>query len=282
MSLPLGARDARPIGGGYVNDAYRVALADGRDAFVKTRAGAEPGEFAAEAADLEWLADAGPDGMRTPRVLDVGEHYLALEWVEPGSLGAAGAEELGRRLAATHAAGAPCFGRGEREDDASGADGWIAGLRVSNAPAGTWAEFYAERRVRPLAALALERGMIEWRAVASLERVCERMPELVGPPEPPARVHGDLWSGNVLADAAGRPWLIDPAAYGGHREADLAMLALFGAPAGSLESYGEVAPLADGWAERVELHQLLPLLVHALLFGGSYGDSVARIAARYA
>jgi fructosamine-3-kinase len=90
-----------------------------------------------------------------------------------------------------------------------------------------------------------------------------------------------LWSGNVLADAAGRPWVIDPAAYGGHREVDLAMLALFGAPPGALEAYREVAPLSAGWQERVGLYQLLPQLVHVLLFGGSYRDSLARTAARY-
>jgi fructosamine-3-kinase len=282
VSLPPGAREARPVGGGYVNDAYRVLLAGGREAFVKTRAGAAPGEFAAEAADLRWLADAGEDALPAPQVLDVGEDYLALQWIEPGALGAGGGERLGRALAATHAAGAPRFGREAPDGTGTGFQGWIAGLRVSNEPAATWAEFYAERRIRPLAALAHERGALDGRALASLERVCERMPELAGPPEPPARVHGDLWAGNVLAGADGRAWLIDPAAYGGHREVDLAMLALFGAPAGSLEAYREAAPLAEGWRERVELHQLLPLLVHAILFGGSYPEQVARIARRYA
>ena len=102
--------------------------------------------------------------------------------------------------------------------------------------------------------------------------MCERIAELCGPAEPPARLHGDLWSGNVLADARGRPWLIDPTAYGGHREVDLAMLRLFGAPSPRIfDAYEEVSPLADGWRARVPLYQLLPLLVHAALFGGSYG-----------
>jgi fructosamine-3-kinase len=113
--------------------------------------------------------------------------------------------------------------------------------------------------------------------------VCGRLDELCGAAEPPSRLHGDLWSGNVMADATGRPWLIDPSAYGGHREVDLAMLRLFGAPSERVfAAYEEVAPLADGWRERVGLYQLLPLLVHALLFGGSYGASVARIVSRYA
>ena len=100
--------------------------------------------------------------------------------------------------------------------------------------------------------------------------------------EPPARLHGDLWSGNVLwtADAA---VLIDPAAHGGHREADLAMLALFGAPhlERVLAAYAEAAPLADGWRDRVLLHQVHPLLLHAVLFGGGYGAQAVRAAARY-
>jgi fructosamine-3-kinase len=294
-SLPPGARDARAIGGGYINDAYRVVLSDGRAAFVKTRADAVPGEYAAESAGLRWLAE--PGALRTPNVLDVADGYLALEWVQPGGLDAAGGEELGRGLAATHAAGAPRFGSfaapapgSESEASAgpgaasvghAGDVGWLGSLAVSNQPTDTWAEFYGERRLRPLTRLARERGALGDRALTALERVCARMTELAGPPEPPARLHGDLWSGNVLADASGRPWLIDPSAYGGHREVDLAMLALFGAPAGTLEAYREAAPLADGWRERVGLYQLLPLLVHALLFGWSYRDAVERTAQRY-
>jgi fructosamine-3-kinase len=131
--------------------------------------------------------------------------------------------------------------------------------------------------------MAGERGLFTSNAVGAVERVCDRLPELVGPREPPARLHGDLWAGNVLAGADGRPWLIDPAAYGGHREVDLAMLRLFGAPSERvLDAYHEHSPLADGWRERVELYQLLPLLVHALLFGGSYVAAAERIASRYA
>jgi fructosamine-3-kinase len=112
--------------------------------------------------------------------------------------------------------------------------------------------------------------------------VCERIADLAGPPEPPARLHGDLWGGNVLAGADGRARLIDPAAYGGHREVDLAMLRLFGAPSERVfAAYAEAAPLADGHDERVALWQLFPLLVHAALFGGSYGASVERAAVRY-
>jgi fructosamine-3-kinase len=289
LTLPPGARDARPVGGGDINDAYRVVLSDGRAAFVKTRADAAPGEYAAEADGLRWLAE--PGALRVPRVLAACDDHLALEWVERGSLSAAGAEELGRGLAETHAAGAPGFGAfapaGERDGDGArkapgAAVGWLGSLQVSNTPAPTWPEFYVERRLRPLTRLARERGALDERASRTLERVCERMDELTGRPQRASRLHGDLWAGNVLADADGRPWLIDPSAHGGDREVDLAMLALFGAPAGALEAYREAAPLADGWQERVGLYQLLPLLVHALLFGGSYGEALVRTARRYA
>jgi fructosamine-3-kinase len=298
VTLPAGAREVTRVGGGNINEAFSVTL-DGARAFVKTRAEAAPGEYAAEATGLQWLAEPGV--LRTPRVLELDEHYLALEWIPGGSLDDAGAEELGRGLAATHAAGAPCFGwEGARDpraraggmaDGDAGADaepGPGAGARfgpllLSNAPAPDWPAFYGERRLRPLTALARERGALSSPAGDALERVCERLGELCGPAEPPARLHGDLWSGNVMADEHGRPWLIDPSVYGGHREVDLAMLALFGVPSPRvLAAYEELAPLADGWRERVELYQLLPLLVHALLFGGSYAGAAERAARRYA
>ena len=131
-------------------------------------------------------------------------------------------------------------------------------------------------------ALCLERGTLSARGARAVERVCERIGDLAGPAEPPARLHGDLWGGNVMAGADGRARLIDPAAYGGHREVDLAMLRLFGAPSERVfAAYDEAAPLADGHGERVALWQLFPLLVHAALFGGSYGASVERAAVRY-
>jgi fructosamine-3-kinase len=279
MSLPPGAEDPRRVGGGDINEAWHVRL-NGEEAFVKTRGDAGEGEYALEAAGLEWLAE--PGALRTPRAIEVADDYLALEWVEPGHLSAAGVEELGRGLAAVHAAGAPGFGDpgfGER----LGVEARIGSLRLPNEPSGDWCSFYAERRLLPLARIAGERGALSGAGVAAVERVCGRLDQLAGPPEPPARLHGDLWGGNVHADAGGRPWLIDPSAYGGHRELDLAMLRLFGGPSERVfAAYEELAPLADGWEERVSLWQLLPLLVHAALFGGSYRAAAERVAKRYA
>jgi fructosamine-3-kinase len=275
VTLPPGAREARRVGGGNINEAFRVVLADGGEAFVKTRGDAVPGEYAEEAAGLRWLAE--PGALRVPRVLELDERYLALQWVEPGRLGTEGEEELGRGLAALHGAGAPAFGSFAGEQQT-----WLGSLRLPNAPAPDWPSFYAERRLAPLARTAHERGALSEAGAQAVERVCERIGELAGPAEPPARLHGDLWSGNVLGDADGHPWLIDPWAYGGHREVDLAMLSLFGSPARTIAAYEELTPLADGWQKRVGLYQLLPLLVHAALFGGSYAKAAERMAARFA
>jgi fructosamine-3-kinase len=273
--------------GGSINEAWALELeGDGR-AFVKTRADAAPGEYATEAAGLRWLAQA--DAIALPGVLAVGEEaaprFLALQWIDEGRLDGAGEEALGRGLAALHAAGAPAFG--SPPPGAPAAAGALAPLRIGeltlpNEPAADWPSFYVQRRLAPLVALCVARGTLSGAGASAVERVCERIADLAGPPEPPARLHGDLWGGNVLAGADGRARLIDPAAYGGHREVDLAMLRLFGAPSERVfAAYAEAAPLADGHQERVALWQLFPLLVHAALFGGSYGASVQRAAVRY-
>jgi fructosamine-3-kinase len=120
------------------------------------------------------------------------------------------------------------------------------------------------------------------RALADLERLTGRLAEVGGPPEPPARLHGDLWAGNRLVDARGTSWLIDPAAHGGHREFDLAMMRLFGGFGEEcFTAYADAAPLAAGWEDRVSLHQIAPLVVHAIKFGGGYGPAAVDAIARY-
>ena len=281
----------RPIGGGSICSAYRAELADGRAAFVKTVARPQPGFFAAEAVGLALLAGAVPGGgAPVPAVLAVADDLLALEWVEPAAPDAASAEDFGRALAATHRHGAPAFGR---TDGTGPAPGYIGSLPLDNTAAATWPEFYAERRVRPYLRGAVDRRSIRHGDAADVERVLARIGELAGPPEPPALLHGDLWSGNVLwaaddgapraADGGAheaRAYLVDPAVHGGHRETDLAMLALFGTPhlGRVLAAYDESAPVAAGWRDRVPLHQLHPVLVHAVLFDGSYGAQAGALA----
>ena len=262
-------RSLRRVGGGDINDAYAAELDGGGRAFVKTRADAPAGEYAAEAAALRWLGE--PGGLGVPGVLGASDEVLVLEWLDEGPAGDEAA--LGRGLATTHAAGADAFG--------AAAPARVGPLALPNDPLPDWPAFYAERRLRPLLAPARDRGALSAGGVSAVERVCDRMADLAGPPEPPARLHGDLWTGNVLW-SGGRPYVIDPIAYGGHREVDLAMLRLFGSPGPRLlAAYQEVAPLAPGHEDRVALYQLFPLLVHAVLFGGGYGASAERAARRY-
>ncbi len=273
---------AEPVAGGSINDAWRVELESGRLAFVKERAGADAAEFRAEAAGLEWLAAAGAP---VPAVLAAEEEPpgLVLEWIEPGRLSDAGAEELGRSVAALHRAGAPQHGTLPPGSPDSLLRIGSVGLEFEPPADGEgWPERYTGHMLLPLVARARERGSLAPADAAAVEQVCARVDDLAGPPEPASRLHGDLWGGNVHAASDGSAWLIDPAAYGGHREVDLAMLRLFGGPGERFfAAYDEAFPLADGHAGRIELWQLLPLLVHAVLFGGSYGDAAGRAARRY-
>jgi fructosamine-3-kinase len=280
---------ARPVAGGDLNDAFTLELAGGGRAFAKTAADAAPGAYGAEAAGLRWLADAG--AVSVPEVLAVADRpgseppLLVLGWIEQRP-GPPDPEALGRGLARLHAAGAPAFGPPAPGTPPAGSGApplRLGPLVLPGDAAADWPAAYAEGRLRPLLRAAADRGVLPSGTAARVERVCAALPALAGPPEPPARLHGDLWSGNVLTGALGEPVLIDPAAYGGHREVDLAMLALFGSPSPrTLAAYEEVARLADGHAERVGLWQLFPLLVHAVLFGGGYGQAVDRAAQRYA
>jgi fructosamine-3-kinase len=256
-------RGHQRVGGGDINNAFRVQFEDESFGFVKTRADVAPGEYEAEAAGLRWLAE--PNALRVPEVLGVSDVVLVLDWVDEGGRGDPAA--FGAGLADVHAAGAEHFGGSEPLR--------IGPLLLPNDPATDWPTFYAESRLRPLLKHLAPSGR------EAVERVCDRITDLAGPPEPPARLHGDLWSGNVLWGRDGTAWLIDPAAYGGHREIDLAMLQLFGDPGRHFfAAYDERFPLAPGYEERVPLYQLFPLLVHAALFGGGYPASVERIASR--
>jgi fructosamine-3-kinase len=263
FTLGREVRSIDSVHGGDVAEAFRVALEGGQTVFAKTHRSAPPGFFTTEAAGLSWLRDANT--VPVPEVLAVSDDppLLVLEWIEVGRSRKTSEVEFGRALAALHAVGAPCFGREDRRSTGS--------RGLPNEPAETWAEFYAMSRLLPLAKLARDGAALARPAIADLESVARRLAELGGPPEPPSRLHGDLWGGNRLVDAHGVSWLVDPAAHGGHREFDLAMMRLFGGFGPEcFAAYQEVAPLAAGWRERVALHQLAPLVVHAIKFGGGY------------
>jgi fructosamine-3-kinase len=252
-----------PLGGGDVADAFRATLAGGATVFAKTHPNAPPGFFTTEASGLAWLRDA--DAVPIPEVLGVSDDppVLLLEWIEPGRPGATTEEDFGRALARLHATGVASFGRQDRRSTGS--------RGLPNEPCATWVEFYATNRLLPLARLASDEQALPSSAIRDLEAVAGRLAELGGPVEPAARLHGDLWAGNRLVGTGGVSWLIDPAAHGGHREFDLAMMRLFGGFGDEcFAAYREISPLADGWADRVPLHQLAPLVVHAIKFGGGY------------
>ncbi len=241
--------------------------------FRKHRAGAPPGFFRVEAAGLSWLSDTHT--VPIVRVLDVGDDFIELERLQPGSPTRTAAVRLGEQLVAMHDAGASAFGCPPA--DWTG-DGFIGDAPLPLRSVPTWGEFYAEHRVAPyLYALTT-------RQRAPVEKLSERLASgEFDDPAPPARIHGDLWSGNVVWTPPGAV-LIDPAAHGGHRITDLAMLALFGAPhlKEILDAYASTSThLTNDWRDLIPLHQIHPLLVHAVLFGGGYADQAARAASYY-
>ena len=261
-----------PVAGGDICTANRLRLSDGRVVLIKTHPHPPEGFFEAEARGLDWLRVDG--GVPVPEVLAVDHDCVIIPWVEPGKVNNESATGFGAALAVTHLSSPTSYGLEH--------DGYIGRLPLPNAAAPTWAEFFATRRVLPYLKLAADRGHLAPDHVTIVEGLVGRLEELL-PEEAPSRLHGDLWNGNVLWGSDSRVWLIDPAAYAGHREADLAMLALFGMPnlPRVLDAYQEAAPLTDGWEDRVGLHQLFPLLVHAAMFGGTYGARAAAIAAKF-
>jgi fructosamine-3-kinase len=289
----LPVREARVVGSQHGYQHLIVTLSGGRRAFAKavaSGAGASQqtaAAFAAEANGLRWLAEAA--AVPVPAVLAVGPSAIVISMITPQRATPEAAFGFGADLARLHVAGSDAFG--------APWPGFIASLPLDNTalargnnppgpPAGTpgqdWPEWYADRRLLPFLRRAVDAGALRAEDGRLVEAVIDRIGSLAGPAEPPSRIHGDCWAGNVLW-SGGRGWLIDPAAHGGHRETDLAMLALFGAPSLDriLAGYNDTVPLAPGWRSRVPLHQLHPLLVHACLFGASYREEV-RSAARAA
>ncbi|QQS02160.1 MAG: fructosamine kinase family protein [Austwickia sp.] len=275
----LGVRRATRVHGGDIASSYRLDTDDG-PLFVKTHPQPKPDMFAREAAGLRALREHAPATLGVPEVLRASDRGLVLQWIDVagGRPGQAVEEELGRGLAALHGTSHPTFGA---IDDAMA--GYLGSAEIDLSPTADWPEFFVDRRLRPLVEKAIGMGRLDRRARQLLEACAPRATELCGPVEPPALVHGDLWAGNRVVDRAGRNWLIDPACHWAHREIDLAMMALFGGfgPA-CFAAYDEAFPLAEGWPDRVSWYQLPPLLVHAILFGGGYGDSALAALRRYA
>ncbi|GIF07671.1 fructosamine kinase family protein [Actinoplanes siamensis] len=252
-----------------VTSASRLTLDDGTSLFAKSwpDGPAPEGMFAAEAAGLRWLRGAG--AVPVPEIIVSLPELIAMEWVEPGEAGRQAAELFGRGLAALHRSGAETFG--------APWPGWIGPLPLDNTPSGgPWSSWFAERRLLPHLRASADRGALSGSDIAVVEQILKTIARY-GVEEPPSRIHGDLWPGNLLWGADGRGWLVDPAAHGGHRETDLATLSLFGGVPHLdviLGAYRAEWPLADGWERRVPLHQLHLLLVHTAAFGSGFRGAV--------
>ncbi len=269
---------AQPVSGGDINDAFFVTLNDGQKLFIKTNQNAPSGMFSCEAKGLAWLRET--NALPTPKVISVGladssaTSYLAVERLTSGPTAVDFHERLGDGLARLHRHSAASFGLDYNN--------FIATLPQDNRPCDTWPEFYALRRLEPQVKRAVDTRSAPIAWVSQFARLFERMPQLTGPEEPPARLHGDLWTGNIHTGPDGTPYLIDPAVYAGNREIDLAMLELFGElNPRMLAAYDNRYKRDPESADRTALYQLYPLLVHVNLFGGGYIDSVTKHLSRY-
>lgn len=262
-----------PVHGGSIGVASRLTLDDGNSVFMKSwpdGTDAPAGFFAAEASGLAWLGETG--GIATPAVVAVLPELIALEWLDEGAPTATAATAFGASLAVTHRTAPAHFG--------AGWPGFIGSLPLDNTPmTGPWSSWFGQRRLVPYLRMCRDRGALSPEDVSAVEALIAGIAGYAGEAdaEPPARIHGDLWPGNLLWSATGSVYAIDPAAHGGHRESDLAQLGLFGgAPYLDeiIAGYQRVWPLSTGWVARLPLHRLHLLLVHAAMFGSGYRDSV--------
>ena len=261
-----------PVEGGSICRASRLTFDDGESLFTKEWPSGNPPEgfFAAEASGLRWLAET--QTVAVPEVLVQTDDLLGLAWVEPGEPTPQAAEHFGRSLAGLHRTGAAAFG--------AAWPGFHGSSPMDNTlHNGPWHTWYAERRLTPYLRASVDRQALNSADVSLVERVISAIG--ADGDEPPTRIHGDLWTGNLLWGADGQCWVVDPAAHGGHRETDLAYLQLWGgAPHFDriLGAYQEAFALADGWQERVKLHQLSMYLLHTALFGAAFAPGVRETA----
>jgi protein-ribulosamine 3-kinase len=266
----------QPVGGGPINSAFKVTTKDHRQWFCKFNNVAKfPDLFVTESRGLALISDHGV--FRTPAVLACKEvaatQILVLEWIDQGIRSDTFWKRFGEQLARLHRITHPDFGLEY--------DNYMGALPQDNTPALAWTDFFRDRRLQPQVHLAHAAGLLSAEACRQFDRLYLRLPDLF-PPEPPALLHGDLWSGNFLCDTAGQPVLIDPAAYFGHRSADLAMTTLFGGfdPA-FYQAYNWHYPFPPGYQEQWEIANLYPLLIHLNLFGAGYKGNILHTIQRF-
>ena len=277
LSEPI--KSTSSVSGGCIADSRKLQLDSGKVYFLKQLRGSSSGVFDAEERGLKELRKSGT--VNVPKVVCKGPDFLLLQWIEAGySRSSSSMEMLGRQFAELHRYRGKKFGFSE--------DNLLGDSPQSNKPSKegslNWAVFYAENRLEFQTSLAVKNGYATPEMRNLMENLIKKVPDLIsGTEEEPSLLHGDLWSGNYLIDARGIPWLIDPAVYYGHREADLAMTSLFGGFSNTFYSaYKSAYPIASGYVEREPLYQLYHLLNHLNLFGTGYYGQVISILRRYA
>ena len=259
------------LGGGCINETYRLETTTGPYFIKLNQAHRYPGMFEQEARGLELLSKAGE--IDIPKVVGTGTHdalsFLVLEYIEGTALSVDFWEDFGHRLALLHQHSNTQFGLDHSN--------YIGSLPQDNTFEKDWGSFFIHRRLEPQCKMAMDHHRMDVSLIRKFTRLFEKMEDLF-PPEPPALLHGDLWSGNYMVSGDGKACIIDPAVYYGHREMDLGMTLLFGGfRAPFYEAYHETRPLEAGWRKRMDLCNLYPLLVHVNLFGGGYLGQVKQI-----
>ena len=277
LSEPI--KSTSSVSGGCIADSRKLQLKSGKVYFLKQLRGSSPGAFDAEECGLEELRKSG--AVNVPEIVCKGPDFLLLQWIEAGySRSSSSMEMLGRQFAELHRYRGKKFGLSE--------DNLLGDSLQSNKPSKegrlNWAKFYVENRLEFQTSLAVKNGYATPELKNLMDNLIKKVPDLIsGTEEEPSLLHGDLWSGNYLIDESGIPWLIDPAVYYGHREADLAMTSLFGGFSNTFYSaYKSSYPISSGYAEREPLYQLYHLLNHLNLFGTGYYGQVISILKRYA
>ena len=261
--------------GGCINHGGKVTTSQGTYFLKWNDLDNFPGMFAAEAKGLSLLGETKT--LTVPRVINTGEagpfQFLLLECIQPGGKAADYWERFGSGLAGLHKTSATHFGLDH--------DNFIGALPQRNARCISWPEFFVQQRIIPQLQIAIDTGKTDRSLIGKFDALFRRLPSLLVN-EPPSLLHGDLWSGNLMTDSTGKPCIIDPAVYYGHREMDLAMTQLFGGfdPL-YFKSYEEVYPLSPGYEDRLDICNLYPLLVHVNLFGGGYASQVTSTVSRF-
>jgi fructosamine-3-kinase len=272
----ISIKGSKSVGGGCINNAQRLETTAGTFFIKSNDASRYPGMFEAEARGLAILKSAG--AIRVPDVVACGEagaqSFIILEFIDSAGRSKTFWEKFGQALANLHRHSSRQFGLDH--------DNYIGSLRQFNRWHDNWDSFFIEERLQKQAQLALEHGLLSKKHINQFESLYKKLEGLF-PDEPPALLHGDLWSGNFITADDGYACIIDPAIFYGHREMELSFTQLFGGfDARFYDAYHESFPLQAGFENRKDLCNLYPLLVHVNLFGGGYAASVENILNRFA